>query len=94
MFSALNITVSVPRLAIPGSPGSDDGEQKPHFIHDATVRTLFSLTMFHTETRRKDFLPTLTIIVLPLVFHRRLHSLLASNREQHPNHLNRRKGFL
>ncbi|KAG0156883.1 hypothetical protein PDIDSM_4066 [Penicillium digitatum] len=36
VFSALNITVSVPRLAIPGSPGSDDGEQKPHFIHDAT----------------------------------------------------------
>ncbi|KAJ5214376.1 hypothetical protein N7449_001545 [Penicillium cf. viridicatum] len=35
-LSVLNITVPVPRISIPGSPGSDDGDQKPRFIHDAT----------------------------------------------------------
>ncbi|KUM65364.1 hypothetical protein ACN42_g1706 [Penicillium freii] len=35
-LSVLNITVPVPRIYIPGEPGSDDGDQKPRFIHDAT----------------------------------------------------------
>lgn len=40
-LSVLNITVPVPRISIPGSPGSDDGDQKPRFIHDATVHAPF-----------------------------------------------------
>ncbi|KAF7521373.1 hypothetical protein PCG10_008309, partial [Penicillium crustosum] len=35
-LSVLNITVPVPRISVPGSPGSDDGDRKPRFIHDAT----------------------------------------------------------
>ncbi|KAJ5446936.1 hypothetical protein N7445_001757 [Penicillium cf. griseofulvum] len=35
-LSVLNITVPVPRISIPSSPGSDDDDQKPHFIQDAT----------------------------------------------------------
>ncbi|CAI7564563.1 unnamed protein product [Penicillium glandicola] len=35
-LSVLNITVPVPQISIPGSPGSDDEERKPHFIQDAT----------------------------------------------------------
>lgn len=36
-LSVLNITVPVPRMNIPGSPGSGDEDFKPHFIQDATV---------------------------------------------------------
>ncbi|KAK4867493.1 hypothetical protein LT330_001003 [Penicillium expansum] len=35
-LSILNITVPVPQISVPGSPDSDDGDQKPRFIHDAT----------------------------------------------------------
>ncbi|KAI3126357.1 hypothetical protein DTO027I6_7032 [Penicillium roqueforti] len=35
-LSVLKITVPIPRISIPGSPGSDDDDNKPHFIQDAT----------------------------------------------------------
>jgi hypothetical protein len=39
-LSVLNITVPVPRISVPGFPGGDSKDDKPHFIQDATVHVL------------------------------------------------------
>lgn len=94
-LSVLNITVPIPRISIPGSPGSDDDDNKPHFIQDATVHAPSTHTM---SLSREEKLATNTYllinIVLSLVLHGRIHPFLTSNGEQCSNHLNRRNGFL
>ncbi|KAJ5502218.1 hypothetical protein N7463_005092, partial [Penicillium fimorum] len=45
-LSVLNVTVPVPRISIPGSPGGDDEDKKPHFIQDATFYLWSSTAQF------------------------------------------------